>query len=985
MKRFRNRLLISLLKALAFTNPVFFILGFGLIAWTGYHAYTIQKQLAGNDQRLQDTQARITHIQDAQTTLYGMESALRRSALTGHADLSLKARQTGDLYTALNNLRHLSENTPQQQQLGDSLKALVNRYTELYDRGLSDNNAGPSVVDAISSMLTGRLHQERAQLAVFQARHSAYLQNILTSSLLGSGVALLILLINLFSWYRNARLRKVLSGSEQTYRSLVEDAQMIMFIVDSGGYFTYVNKEMVAFSGYSAEELMNTHGSIFLDDETLEQISNTVIERQGYGNLPRKIPQITLEFQALRKNGEKRWVIMYLSLYWYNNRVNGYQCVLKDIDDQKKLELEMKRLEARQQETQHQLQAILDHSASIIFIKDLQGRYLLANKQFSTMFRLEEAQVTGRTDEDLADKENAGIWRRNDRKAIEENRAVQTVETVKPDDTEHHLFMTRFPLLDHKGQLFGVCGIGIDITERVNYERELIEARTVAEQAKRSQEVFLANMSHEIRTPINGITGMSYLLDKTPLNTEQREYLDGIKDASRSLLVIINDILDFSKIHAGKLTLEKVPLNIQHVISRVIIRLKSQADKKGLPIYQETGSDIPLNLTGDPVRISQVLGNLIENAVKFTERGHVTVQAKLLSEDASSVLIGFEVQDTGIGIPADKQELIFKSFTQSSAENSRKYGGTGLGLAISKELVTMQGGSISVSSTSGKGAVFSFEIPFTRSNMQPVDAATAPVLPQQALEGKYILLTEDNPLNQKVARYILQQAGASVDVAAGGKSALQLILANRYDCVLMDIQMPGIDGYQATALIRQTGINIPVIAMTASAIAGEKEKCIQAGMNDYISKPFIPEELFLKILHATGEAAYITIPVNRSAPAATEQFIDLSYFRSMLKEDTAQMRELLLEFTDMLSATTSGLQEAAAGGQWDTVYQLTHRLRSSLGIIRINPAIRLATSLEEDARLQQQVHTIPDRIQQLTDILNKAGAALRQESADILL
>jgi CheY-like chemotaxis protein len=348
--------------------------------------------------------------------------------------------------------------------------------------------------------------------------------------------------------------------------------------------------------------------------------------------------------------------------------------------------------------------------------------------------------------------------------------------------------------------------------------------------------------------------GMTYLLNKTPINPRQQEYLDGIKDASQNLLVIINDILDFSKLRAGKMTLEKVRINIRNLISKVVMRLKSQADKKGVALCCETDENIPPALTGDAVRIGQVLGNLIENAIKFTPRGSIRVSARLLAANETTASIVFEVKDTGIGIPEDKLEMIFESFTQSSAENTRKYGGTGLGLAICKELVAMQGGHIAVNSIEGKGSTFFVEIPFARhaGTEEEPDIATEK-MPDNVLQGKQLLLAEDNILNQKVASYILQQAGASVDVVASGKATLQRVLEKQYDCVLMDIQMPEMDGYQATTMIRQTGSAVPIIAMTAAAIAGEEEKCILAGMNDYISKPFVPETLLLKILQCTGE------------------------------------------------------------------------------------------------------------------------------------
>jgi PAS domain S-box-containing protein len=977
MERLRNILFVFYLMAKKRLQPLvnisfFFSLALSLLfAWLIWHTAGIIRTAMLNSRQLQSLHEKRYNIQTAQSALYALETGMQGFILSGDTSrLVGAAQQTATLYTALDNIKYISGNALP----ADSVKQLITQSMELYHRNIRQGfNAQPAnnvriTTPAIAQMLERELRQTNDAIAGHAALQTAYINTLQKPFIWGGIILLLTLLANRFLRKWNRKLKNALGNSDERFHSFIEDAQVMMFIADLNGHFTYVNKKLTEISGYDREELVGKHYSIFTDAATTAKLRVAYSEQYAYNT-----PQTTHEFLCATKSGERRWVEQHLTLYRENGMIRGFQAIVKDIHDQKQLRLEMDALTARQKETQYRLQSILDHSTSLIFIKDLQGLYLLANKPFESMHGLRRGQATGKTDLDFAEAPFLMIGRENDQVVIEQKQPLQLVETVSVHGTERHIFMTRFPLFNSEQEMFGIGGIGMDITERVVYERELIAARKIAEEAKKAQEIFLANMSHEIRTPINGIMGMSYLLDKTAISTQQQEYLDGIKDASQNLLVIINDILDFSKMRAGKMMLEKTRLNIHSLVSKIVLRLKTQADKKGLALSCHVEEDIPTNLTGDAVRISQVLGNLIENAIKFTSKGSVTVNARVLAADETTTSIGFEVRDTGIGIPADKLEMIFESFTQSSAENTRKYGGTGLGLSICKELVTMQGGHIVVNSIEGKGSAFYVEIPFARyAGKGQEDEGNADSMPDNVLRNKKLLLAEDNPLNQKMAYYILQHAGASVDIAANGKTALQRALENEYDCILMDIQMPEIDGYQTTAMIRQTGNDVPIIAMTASAIAGEEEKCLRAGMNDYISKPFVPEALFLKILQCSGEEVNLSLPPADEPTGASDQFVDLHYIRSFLKADTDYMQELLQDFHDTLPGIIAELEQAAGKRQWEMVGFLVHRLKSSLGIIRIPPAMELAAQLEEQVKQPQQAAELGSQVHRLTTVLEDA-------------
>ncbi len=393
--------------------------------------------------------------------------------------------------------------------------------------------------------------------------------------------------------------------------------------------------------------------------------------------------------------------------------------------------------------------------------------------------------------------------------------------------------------------------------ERATIDREIaVIEKQKAEESRRLEQQFLANMSHEIRTPMNAVIGMTNLVLKTKLDEQQLKYIKAIKVSSDNLLVIINDILEVSKIEAGKIELEQIPFLLDEVLGNVNSVLHFRAEEKGLKLVMEQESGIP-GLLGDPSRLNQVLINLVGNAIKFTARGSVEVKCRIAERSGDKVHIAFSVKDTGIGISEEQIGKIFERFTQASSDTNRKYGGTGLGLTISRQLVELQGGSIGATSKPGEGTTFTFTIPYAVAG--DVAASKTPAaLPLSELRTTRILLVEDNAFNQIVAVDTLKEylPEATVHVAENGNVAIKKLQEETYDLVLMDIQMPEMDGYDATQYIRRqfsSPLNaIPILAMTANATRGEIEKCRLCGMNDHIAKPFVPENLLLKMAEVLG-------------------------------------------------------------------------------------------------------------------------------------
>ena len=422
----------------------------------------------------------------------------------------------------------------------------------------------------------------------------------------------------------------------------------------------------------------------------------------------------------------------------------------------------------------------------------------------------------------------------------------------KNDGTYAYINSRGYVIKDEDQKSIRMIGSMQDITDRKNAELETIKARNEAEEARKTQEQFLANMSHEIRTPMNGVIGMTQLLSQTYLNNDQLEYVKTIKESADNLMVIINDILDLTKIVSGKMTLEKVDYTFSDLVVNLINLNKFRAIEKGISLKYHIDKNIPSILCGDPGRLNQVLINLVGNAIKFTEEGEVAINVRLVNENETAVHLEFSVSDTGIGIAEDKVDSVFERFIQACADSTRKYGGTGLGLTITRQLIELQGGSIHVRSKHGEGSVFTFSLPVQKSTMLSTPTV-APVINEYSgdINGLNILLVEDNFINQKVAMRFLTIGNAKVDIANHGKEAIELIRENKYDIVLMDLQMPEMDGYEATRIIRnelEPAVNsVPIIAMTASALITDREKCLLAGMNDYIAKPFLAKELYEKI------------------------------------------------------------------------------------------------------------------------------------------
>ncbi|MDD2741407.1 MAG: ATP-binding protein, partial [Rhodocyclaceae bacterium] len=504
------------------------------------------------------------------------------------------------------------------------------------------------------------------------------------------------------------------------------------------------------------------------------------------------------------------------------------------------------------------------------YLFDASGRFVRWNKHFN--------EITGYSDDELATMHGPDFFSGLDQVRI----AAAMEETFRDGTTSiEALFQDRYgqgiPYLFSGTRMVidggaYLLGVGIDISERkqaeaelkqhrdhleelvTNRTQELALAKEAAETANVAKSAFLANMSHEIRTPLNAITGMAYILRRSGLTPQQADKLDKIEGAGNHLLEIINAVLDLSKIEAGKFTLDDAPIHIEAMLGNITSMLGEKARSKGLRFFTETES-LPHNLHGDPTRLQQALLNYAANALKFTETGHIILRVKEVSQTDTSATLRFEVEDSGIGIAPDALSKLFAAFEQADNTTTRKYGGTGLGLAITKKIAEVMGGAAGVSSAEGKGSTFWFTAvlrkgQYSVENTAEAGADSAEKAIQRKYAGKRILLAEDEPTNREIAQMLLEEVGLIVDLAENGREAVAKAHAANYAAILMDMQMPVLDGLDATRQIRQLPEceTTPILAMTANAFAENKDQCFAAGMDDFIAKPVIPELLYESLL-----------------------------------------------------------------------------------------------------------------------------------------
>lgn len=650
-----------------------------------------------------------------------------------------------------------------------------------------------------------------------------------------------------------------------------------------------------------------------------------------------------------------------------------------DVSDQKRAEEYIQLSEKKYRD-------LFNYSQAWICTHDLHGKLLSVNPAASLALDYTAGEMVGRQLVEFIPKEDIGLYELNYLQPILKHGKSEGVFRIQGKTGKVIYLLYQNYKMDVPGIEPYVIGFAQDISDRIKAERELRTAKKITEDAARAKEVFLANMSHEIRTPMNGVLGIAGLLAKTKLDEQQQNYLRLIQESANNLLLLVNDVLDLEKIILGKLQFEHVVFSLADRIELCLQSFIYKAEEKGIGLVFENLLGEDLVVLGDPYRLSQVMNNLITNAIKFTEAGAVTIETKLIQKNSNEVRIAFSVRDTGIGITESQMGLIFEPFMQAHVAITRTHGGTGLGLSICRELITMMGGELKVESISGKGSSFSFELPFAISSSKLNQSTVAQDLNYQSLGNRYVLVAEDVELNQYLVRHIMESWGFTVDVVSNGREAVNKIQENKYDLVLMDIQMPEMDGMEATRAIRQLSdpvkAAIPIVALTANALKGDSEKYLAAGMNDFLPKPFNEQKLFLVISNNLKTSVKETIPMSESNTTVIEnqeKLYDLSMVQTIAGGDAGFVKKMVQLFIETVPPSMVDIQKETDQQNWVNVSKLAHKMKAtidSMGIVKIKEVVRV---IEANGKKGEEVDKIPAQVQEVIQVLEGCVGQLKKD------
>jgi len=624
---------------------------------------------------------------------------------------------------------------------------------------------------------------------------------------------------------------------EENYRLLVENQNELVVKVDADGRFLFVNPTYCKTFGKCEEELL---GQSFLPLVHEEDQAATAKAMESLLHPPHTV---YIEQRAMTVAGWRWLAWSDRAILDEKGRVEAVVGVGRDITERKQVKNELR-------DSKEKLQNIFDNSSEWIWEMDLAGRHTYSNKRLS--------ELLGYSLEDFMGKEFLSYLHQDDLLEVEETLPVLIAEKQgwsgwvlrwrHRDGSYRYLESNAKPVFNAAGEMVGYCGADRDVTERKASEVALQAATQAAEAANRAKSVFLAKVSHEIRTPLTAIVGYGELMEDADLNPEHRKYLASINAASNTLSLLINDILDLSKIDAGELVVKQHDLHLRSLVEKLADVQKQQVAEKGLAFAVSIGADVPDSLVGDPLRIQQILINLLGNAIKFTEKGTISIAVAVAEESSDRVLLDISVKDTGIGIAADLHERIFDPFVQGFDANGHQYAGSGLGLSISRSLADLMGGTVELESQEGVGSSFHLLIPLQKKSD---DISTEPFPEKEPLPWRgpalNILLAEDNLINIQFIKTVLETLGHKVMAVENGKVALDKLNTNVFDLVLMDIQMPVMNGIDALNVLRElehlSGKHLAVIALTAHALIGDRDKYLKMGFDGYLRKPFTNREL----------------------------------------------------------------------------------------------------------------------------------------------
>jgi len=813
------------------------------------HAFEVKMALANNLSLLKD-----------------IETGSRGFILTGNNEFKAPFDLAKpEIQKNILQLQTLLENNPIQLFKLDSLKQLIDLKITINvelikireQSGLNkaveiiSTERGKKVMDDIRKLSKSMLEVEQK---ILNDRNKISSQSYFLAQIfavLGGILSILIAIFLMIINNKSLKLKKNILKSEEKLKQVLESAPDGIVVIDNNRKMQIVNVQAEKLFGYTREEMIGKEVEMLIPDRFRSE--HPANERKFIADQKTRLMGIGKELFGKRKDGSEFSIEISLVPLHSDDEKEGLTVLatIRDITEIKRIAKEIS-----------DYKNTLDEFA-IVAITDQKGIIDYVNDNFCKISKYSREELIGQDHRIVNSGYHPkdfiqGIWI-----TIAKGKMWKgEIKNKAKDGTIYWVDTTIVPFLDKHGKPNKYVAVRTDITEQKRITEELKEAKEVAELAKilaeeekakaenalQSKQQFLANMSHEIRTPMNAILGFTKVLFKTDLVPNQKEYLDAIKTSGDGLLVLINDILDLAKVDAGKMTFEQTPFKMQISISAILQIFDLKIQEKSIELVKEYDNRIPEVLKGDAVRLNQILLNLMSNALKFTAKGKITIAVRLLTEDKETAIIEFAISDTGTGIPEDKLKSIFDNFQQATSSTSRLFGGTGLGLAICKQLIEKQGGTIIVKSKVDEGSTFSFTLNFQKSNEESKIKNEEIELEKEKKVIK-VLLVEDIKLNQLLMKIILEDFKFKYDIADNGKIAIEKMQTETYDIILMDLQMPEMNGFEATEYIRNTlKSKIPIIALTADVTTVDLEKCKAAGMNDYVSKPLDERILYTKII-----------------------------------------------------------------------------------------------------------------------------------------
>lgn len=755
---------------------------------------------------------------------------------------------------------------------------------------------------------------------------------------------------------------KKLNEEYQRLSLVAKSTDNIIIITDKDQKIQWANRPFELLTGYSVTEAIGQDPGDLLQFEqtsrqTIQEIRDALNKKSSYIG----------DIKNISKGGRIYWLHMVITpVFNDQNELINFIAIESDITEKKTNELKILNLNAT-------LNAIFNGVGHAVIYTDVNGLIQKVNKAVTDLLEYSEEELVNIMypvvfHDPIEIAKHASGQQKENTIPIEPgfNSLVAKAKNTNSPDANEWTYITksgkRIPVWlvvscvkDADNKILGYIHVAEDYTIKKLAESELIQAKITAEKAAQAKDSFLANMSHEIRTPLNAIIGFTELLGLSNLDEDQSDYVDNIKNAGDNLLLIINDILDLSKIESGRLLMESLPFKIKTTLSHIYNLLKVKAADKGLEFSLFMDPSIPDIVIGDPGRLNQILMNLAGNAIKFTLTGEVIIAVKKLNETDQMVSLRFSIKDTGIGIPEEKVNSIFDRFTQAEDSTSRRFGGTGLGLSIAKQLIELQHGKISLTSKLGSGSEFIFYLDYKKTTDTDTTTPKENINPIKSYRKLSILLCEDNTINQRLAKKVIENFGFAITIANHGQEGIDLLQKNNFDLILMDLQMPIMDGYQATLYIRQVlKSQIPIIAMTAHSLIGEQQKCFEIGMNAYVPKPFKQEVLFDKIQMVTNLSPisvteFMPLSATVEGPVVNISKPDLSYLKELSNGNLSFEKEMIELFIEKVPLDMEALENAILNPDVDAVHKIAHKLKSSFGLFKLDKWLPYLEQIETES------------------------------------